>query len=78
MACGECERLDKVEIECARRASSAQSLLQSFSPEPPFGETAANQLRMFENAAEQSRASLDRAKRERALHDESHAMTLSR
>jgi len=48
------------------------------APEPPFGETAANQLRMFEYEAEQSRASLDRAKRERTVHSESHAMTLSR
>jgi hypothetical protein len=78
MACAECERLDKVEIECVRRVDTAQSHLHSFFPEPPFGEAAANQLRSYEHAAEKSRASLDNAKRERTVHRETHAMTLSR
>jgi len=77
MACVECERLDKVEIECERRAGAAQSRLQSFHPEPPFGEATSNQLRSLEHASETSRASLANAKRERTQHRETHAMTFS-
>jgi hypothetical protein len=66
-----------VEIECLRHFDLAQSRLHSFFPEPPFGEASAIELRRCEHATEKARASLDNAKRERAAHRETHAMTLS-
>jgi hypothetical protein len=78
MACSECSRLEKAEIDCARLASDASSLLESFSPEPPFGEVAANQLHSFELGLELSRASLEKAKRERLEHMETHKLTMCR
>jgi hypothetical protein len=75
VACVECDRLNKVEIECLRGVDSAQSRLHSFLPEPPFGEASANELRLCENAAEKARASLDSAKRECAAHRGTHLMT---
>jgi hypothetical protein len=78
VACAECERLNKAEIECGRLLEAAQTRLAAFFPEPPFGEAASNQLRSFERAAETSRASLESAKRQRTAHRETHAMTLSR
>jgi hypothetical protein len=78
VTCAECERLDKIEIACARNADATQSRLRSFLPEPPFGEAAAKELRLREQAAEKSRASFDDAKRRRTEHDQTHVMTLSR
>jgi len=67
-----------VEIECTRRAADAQSRLEAFYPEPPFGGAAAKELRAYLRTAEQSRASLESAKRERVAHAETHSLTLSR
>ena len=78
MACIECQRLDKIEIECARRVEDTQSRLHSFSPEPPFGEAAASELLRYEQAAEKARASLHTAKRQRTAHRETHLMTVLR
>lgn len=78
VACNECERLTRVEIESTRRAADAQSRLQAFYPEPPFGEAAANELHGYQDEVEKARASLDKAMRERAAHGETHLMTLSR
>jgi len=78
VACIECQRLDKIEIECVRYVDAAQSRLHSFFPEPPFGEAASTELRLCEHAAEKARASLDTAKRQRTEHRETHTMTLSR
>ncbi len=77
MACIECQRLDKIELECVREVDATQSRLHSFFPEPPFGEAAATELRLYEHAAEKS-ASLDTAKRQRTEHRETHSMTVSR
>ena len=78
MACIECQRLDKIEIECVRHVDATQSRLNSFFPEPPSGEVASTELRLCEHAAEEARASLDIAKRQRAEHLETHMMTVSR
>jgi hypothetical protein len=78
VVCAECQRLDKIEIECLRHVDAMQSRLHSFFPEPPFGEAAAIELRLYEHAAEKSRASLNAAKRQRSQHRETHSMTLSR
>ncbi len=78
MACAECDRLDKMEIDCGRRADAAQSRLYAFTPEPPYGEAARNELRSCEVAAETTRAFLEKAKRERTAHQETHALTMSR
>jgi hypothetical protein len=67
-----------MEIDCVRRVDAAQSRLHSFLPQPPFGEAAASELRLYEHTAEKSRAALDNAKRERTAHRETHEMTLSR
>ncbi len=76
MACKECERLSRAEIEATRRAVAAEIQLQSFYPEPPFGETAANQLKSFQRAFEESRATVDEARTERVAHMQTHAMTI--
>jgi hypothetical protein len=78
VACAECQRLDKIEIDCQRHVDTTQSRLHSFSPETPFGEAAAIELRLYEHAAEKSRASLDTAKRQRTQHRQTHSMTVSR
>lgn len=78
VVCAECQRLDKIEIECQRHVDTAQSRLHSFFPEAPFGEAAATELRLYEHAAEKARASLDIAKRHRTQHRETHSMTVSR
>ena len=78
MACAECDRLSKLEVECTRRAEISQELLNSFVPQPPYGSDASTEFRRYEQAAEESRASMDKARRERVAHFESHALTLSR
>ena len=78
MACLECQRLDKIEIECLRHVDAMQSRLHSFLPEPPFGEAATSELRLYEHAAETSRASLAVAKSQRTQHRETHSMTVLR
>lgn len=77
MACKQCEHLDKVEIECVRRLDAAHARLHTFFPEPPYGEAAANELKSYQNAVEEARTGLANAKRERAAHCGTHAMTLT-
>jgi len=78
VACTECDRLSKREIECRRLADVAQLHLQAFSPEPPFGEATIRELRALEQSIEKCRASFDTAHRERIAHLETHALTMSR
>lgn len=78
MACTECQRLDKAEIDCQLSAGTAQDLLRSFSPEPPYGDVARQILRAREHEAERTRASLEDARRQRIAHGETHALTMSR
>jgi hypothetical protein len=70
--------LDKIEIECVRYVDATQSGLRSFLPEPPFGEAASTELQFFEHAAEEARAYLDTAKRQRIEHRETHTLTVAR
>ncbi len=76
MACSECERLSKAEIEWTRRAEIALARLKAFSPKPPFGEAAANELRGFEHAIEACRAALETTRLQRIAHRETHALTI--
>ena len=75
--CTECDRVYKVVIECSRRATSAQSRLESFVPEPPFGNAARNALLGRQVEAEKSRAALVDAERERTEHLRTHLLTMS-
>jgi len=78
VACAECERMSKLVIECARRAATAEFRLESFFPEPPFGQATANDLHVRQSEVEQSRAAFAHAERERMEHVHSHSLTLSR
>ena len=75
--CTECDRVYKVVIECSRRATSAQSRLESFVPEPPFGNAARSDLHDRQLEAEKSRTALAHAERERTEHLQTHLLTLS-
>ena len=75
--CTVCDRVYKVVIECSLRATSAQSRLESFVPEPPFGNAAMNDLQDRQVEAEKSRAALARAERERTEHLQTHSLTIS-
>ena len=75
--CTECDRVYKAVIECNRRAMSAQSRLESFVPEPPFGNAALNDLQGRQVEAERSRAALADAERERTEHLQTHLLTMS-
>jgi hypothetical protein len=74
--CQECDRLSRDEIDLTRRASEAETRLQRFSPEPPFGEAAVNEFRACEQGAEESRAALLRARDERLAHTSTHSLTI--
>ena len=74
--CEECDRLSRNEIALTHRASEAETRLQLFSPEPPFGEAAVQEFRACERRAEESRASLLRAREERLAHTSTHVMTI--
>jgi hypothetical protein len=78
VVCIECQRLDKIEIDCQSHVDATQSRLHSFFPEAPFGEAAATELRSYEHAAEKARAALALAKRQRTQHRETHSMTVLR
>ena len=75
--CTECDRVYQVVIECTRRATTAQSRLESFVPEPPFGNAARNDLHSRQVEAEKSRTALADAERERTEHLQTHALTMS-
>jgi hypothetical protein len=77
VACKECERLSREEIDLTRRAAHADARLQQFSPEPPFGDVVLNELRAIEQKVEETRAGLLRAKSERIAHMKAHSMTMS-
>ena len=74
----ECDRLSKLEIECARRADAAQSHLRSFVPEAPSGAEAAAEFQRYQHAAETYRASAEEARRKRVAHSETHVLTVWR
>ena len=74
--CQECERLLRHEIDLTRRASEAETRLEDFCPEPPFGEAVVNAFRACEQRAEESRTSLLRARGERVAHAGTHLLTL--
>ena len=76
MACQECERLSREEIEWTRHVSETEARLQRFSPEPPFDEAVVNEFRACEKGAEESRASLSRARAQRAEHTSKHSLTI--
>jgi hypothetical protein len=77
MACVECDRLSRAEIEATRRADAAESRLQKFHPEPPFGETAAKELKRYLRGSEDSREAVTRARSIRIAHAESHSLTIA-
>jgi hypothetical protein len=77
MRCEECERLSRAEIEATRSAAAAASRLQDFHPEPPFGETAANELKRCQRASEDSREAADLARSSRVAHAQSHSLTIA-
>jgi len=76
--CSECDRILREEILATRRASEAQTRLQDFYPEPPFGAAAAEILRICQKDTEDTRANLLRIQSERAEHATIHALSLSR
>ncbi len=77
MPCEECDRLSRAEIEATRSAVAAESRLQNFFPEPPFGESAAKELKRCQRASEDSREAVNVARGQRVAHAESHSMTMS-
>jgi len=77
VTCARCKVLDKLETDCVRRLDAAQARLNSFRLEPPYSEQTASELQSHQRAVEYWRAALDKAKRERSAHLETHAMTLS-
>ena len=76
MPCQECDRLSRHEIDLTRRASEAETRLEHFCPEPPFDEAVVNEFRAREQSAEESRASLLRARGERVAHAGTHSLTI--
>ena len=75
--CTECDRVYKAVIECSRSATIAQSRLESFIPEPPFGNAARSDLQRRQTEVEESRAALAHAERERTEHLQTHCLTMS-
>jgi hypothetical protein len=73
--CYECDRLSRVEIDLTRRAADAERRLHEFVPEPPFGDAVVKEFHACEVGAEQSRASLLRARDERVAHTSTHALS---
>lgn len=77
MSCAECDRLSRVEIEATRSAVAAESRLQDFRPEPPFGDTAAKELKRCQRASEDSREAVNLARSIRVAHAQSHSLTIA-
>ena len=77
MHCAECERLARAEIDATRRASDAQSALDSYSPAPPYGESAAREFGRFQRVYEESREQVQATRARREAHNQTHAMTIS-
>jgi hypothetical protein len=77
MGCAECDRLSRAEVEATRNAVAAESRLQDFYPEPPFGETAAKELKRCQHALEDSREAVDLARSIRVAHAQSHSLTIA-
>jgi hypothetical protein len=77
MRCAECDRLSRAEVEATRSAVAAESRLQDFFPEPPFGEIAAKELKRCQRASEDSRESVNLARSIRVAHAQSHSLTIA-
>ncbi len=77
MACKECEQLSRAEIDATRQVAAAESRLQSYSPEPPYGEAAAQRLKGFQQALESSRNTELEMRAKRVAHSQTHMMSLS-
>jgi len=77
MRCAECDRLSRAEIEATRSAVAAETRLQHFYPEPPFGETAAKELKCCQRVLEDSREAVDLARSIRVAHTQSHSLTIA-
>jgi hypothetical protein len=58
-----------------RRVVAAGTHLQAYSPEPPFGETAAIKLRSFQHVLEEARAAVDSTRIEMLAHQRTHSLT---
>ena len=77
MPCAECERLSRAEIEATRTAVAAEIELESYHPEPPFGEAASEELKRCQRASETSRAAVDLARSRRVAHAQLHCLTIT-
>ena len=77
MRCAECDRLSRAEVEATRIAVAAESRLQDYYPEPPFGETAAKELKLCQRASEASREAVNLARSIRVAHAQSHSLTIA-
>ena len=71
------DRLSGADIEATQRADAAESRLQNFHPEPPFGETAAKELKRYLRGSEDSREAVTLARIIRIAHAESHSLTIA-
>jgi hypothetical protein len=77
MRCVECDRLSRAEVDATRSAVAAESRLQDFYPEPPFGETAAKELKLCQRASEDSREAVNLARSTRVAHAQTHSLTIA-
>jgi hypothetical protein len=77
MSCEECERLSRAEIEATRLAAVAEADLQTYYPEPPFGEVAAEELKLCQRALEETRAAVNLTRTRRTAHARTHSLTIS-
>ena len=78
MSCPECEMLSRAEIDATRQTAAAESALQDYSPQPPFGTAAIAELNRRQRILEESRATANLTRSKRTEHARTHSLTISR